>query len=64
MVIFMTETPWSRITVTSSLNEICRDQMGTGGGGGGGGGVTYLAPTPFYVLQASREIFKDKYKYI
>jgi hypothetical protein len=64
MVIFMTETPKSKLTVTSSLNEISRNQIGNRGEGGGGGGVTQLAPTPFYVLQASREIFKDKYKYI
>jgi hypothetical protein len=34
MVIFMMGTPRSKLTVTSSLNEISRDQMGKRGRGG------------------------------
>jgi hypothetical protein len=42
----MKETPWRRITVTSSLNEISTDQLGNRAGGESGAQCTYIPKVP------------------
>ncbi len=52
------ETPSSRTPVTSSLNEISTVSWEMGGGEGGKTFFRALHPHPF-LLQASRQTFKD-----
>jgi hypothetical protein len=60
----MKETLRRRITVTSSLNEICTEHLITGLVGGGGVGVTPPAPPLFTFFLDDVNGFSSTFRYL